>query len=254
MIVEYHRPESVDEALNLIARDIPVTLPMGGGTVLNRPSPDPIAVVDLQALRLDEVVRKGNVLQVGATVTLQKLLQVQDLPAALVQALRSEASYNLRQSATVVGTLLAAGGRSPLATAFLALDATLDCISLASGEEQVGLGDLLPVRKERLRGLLVTSLALPLNARLAYEYVARTPADQPVICASVARWPSGRTRLALGGFGAAPLLALDGPEPAGIEEAARNAYSQAGDEWASAEYRQEMAAVLAKRCGDHVLN
>lgn len=252
MILEYHRPQTLDGALSLLARAAPLTLPMGGGTVLNRPSPDPIAVVDLQALELDEIVEKGNTMQVGATVTLQSLLDRPSLPAALKRALQHEASYNLRQAATVAGTLLAAGGRSPLTTALLALDVTLELKSLAFGEEQIGLGDLLPVRSERLRGRLVTSLGLPLNAHLAYEYVARTPADQPIVCAAVAHWPSGRTRLALGGFGATPLLALDGPDPSGIEEAARNTYSQAGDEWASAEYRQEMAVLLAKRCLDGV--
>jgi len=248
MIIEYHRPQTMDEALSLLARRMPVTMPMGGGTVLNRPSPDAIAVVDLQALQLDEIIQKGNLLQVGATVTLQGLLEAPGLPAALRQAIGHEASYNLRHAATVVGTVLAANGRSPLATALMALDVTLDCKSLASEDEQIGLGDLFPVRKERLRGRLVACLSLPLNARLGYEYVARSPADLPIVCAAVARWPSGRTRLALGGFGPAPLLALDGPESAGIEEAARNAYSQAGDEWASAEYRQEMAAMLAERC------
>jgi CO/xanthine dehydrogenase FAD-binding subunit len=93
----------------------------------------------------------------------------------------------------------------------------------------------------------VTQVSLPLNARLAYEYVARTPADRPIVCAAVAVWPSGRTRVALGGFGNAPILVMDGPEGSGVEAAVRNAYSSAEDEWASAEYRQEAAAVLALR-------
>jgi hypothetical protein len=84
--------------------------------------------------------------------------------------------------------------------------------------------------------------------RLAFETVARTPADRPIVCAALAQWPSGRTRLALGGYGQAPLLAMDGNEPGGVETAVRNAFAEAGDEWASAEYRSEMAAVLAKRC------
>jgi CO/xanthine dehydrogenase FAD-binding subunit len=94
----------------------------------------------------------------------------------------------------------------------------------------------------------VTSLSVPLNARLAYESVARTPADLPIVCAAAAAWPSGRTRLALGGYGPAPRLAMDGPDAEGAEVAARNAYNEAMDEWASAEYRQEMAQVLARRC------
>jgi CO/xanthine dehydrogenase FAD-binding subunit len=35
-----------------------------------------------------------------------------------------------------------------------------------------------------------------------------------------------------------------------LEIAARSAYSQVGDEWASAEYRQDVAGVLAARCLD----
>jgi CO/xanthine dehydrogenase FAD-binding subunit len=50
MIVEYHRPPTLDLALQLLSRQSPVTVPMGGGTILNQPSPVPIAVVDLQEL------------------------------------------------------------------------------------------------------------------------------------------------------------------------------------------------------------
>ena len=103
-------------------------------------------------------------------------------------------------------------------------------------------------RGERLRRRLITRLTLPLNARLAYEYVARTPADLPIVCAAVAVWPSGRVRLALGGYGAAPRLAFDGTEADGADIAAQSAYSHCGDEWASADYRQEIAGVLVERC------
>jgi CO/xanthine dehydrogenase FAD-binding subunit len=182
-------------------------------------------------------------------LTLQVLLEQPDLPPALQRAIQHEASYNLRQVATVAGTLIAADGRSPFATALLALDAALTWRTGGTeAESQVGLGDLLPVRGDRLRGRLVTQVSLPLNAHLVYEYVARTPADRPIVCAAVAVWPSGRTRVAMGGYGNAPILALDGPEGSGVEAAGRNAYCDAGDEWASAEYRQEAAAVLALRC------
>jgi len=41
---------------------------------------------------------------------------------------------------------------------------------------------------------------------------------------------------------------MDGPDSDGIEIAGKNAYNIAEDEWASAEYRQEMASILSKRC------
>lgn len=248
MIIEYHRPATLEEALSLLARPEPLTLPLAGGTVLNLPDSPPVAAVDLQLLGLDQVQARGNFLELGATLTLQRLAEVaqvqQSLPA-LVRASQHEASYNLRQVASLAGTLVAAGGRSPFATAMLALDAVLN---IQPGDEQVGLGDWLPLRETRQPGSLITSLGFPLHARLAYEYVARTPADRPIVCAALAVWPSGRARLALGGYGRAPRLAFDGTESQGVEIAASSAYSQAGDEWASAAYRQDVAGVLAKRC------
>lgn len=248
MIVEYHRPQTLDEALSLLARSGVKTLPLGGGTLLNRPSDERFAVVDLQALGLNALERRGNNLSLGAMVTLQALLESPALHPALEAAIHHEASFNLRQVASLAGTLVSADGRSPFTTALLALDATLELKSAATSASRVSLGDFLPMRGANLAGRLITSLTLPLNASLAFEAVARAPLDLPIVCAALARWPSGRTRLALGGFGAAPVLALDGPEPGGIEIAARNAFSQAGDEWASAEYRQDVAATLAQRC------
>jgi CO/xanthine dehydrogenase FAD-binding subunit len=248
MIIEYHRPQTLDEALSLLARSGVKTLPLGGGTLLNRPSQERFAVVDLQALGLNRHEQRGNTLVLGATLTLQALLENPGLPPALEAAIRHEAGYNLRQVATLAGTLVSADGRSPFATALLALDAVLELQRVATPSEWVSLGDFLPMRGERLSGRLVTAVTLPSNTRLAYESVARTPLDLPIVCAALARWPSGRTRLALGGFGDAPALALDGPEPGGLEIAARAAYSHAGDEWASAEYRQDVAGTLAQRC------
>jgi CO/xanthine dehydrogenase FAD-binding subunit len=250
MISEYHRPTNLAQALELLARPDPITIPLGGGSALQRSQPDRLAVVDLQALGLNSLRRQGNFLQLGATLTLQSLLdeiderQLSNL-AGLKNAILHDSTYNLRQVGTIAGALVSAGGRSPFAVAMLALDASL---ALQPGDERLLLGELLPLRHEQLAHRLITSISIPLNVRLSYEYVARSPADLPIVCAAAAIWSSGRVRLALGGFGAAPMLAFDAPDSQGIEHAASSAYSQAGDEWASAEYRQQVAAVLAVRC------
>ena len=270
MIIEYHRPTTLDQAMKLIVRTDPRTYPLGGGTVLNRPSPERFAVVDLQALGLNKIHKSGNNpstgfrqaqpassgqrLEIGATTTLQALLESPHTSPALQIAIKLETTFNLRQMATVAGTLVACDGRSTFATAMLVLDAKCSVISdqLWLRNRQplsvIGLGDLLPLRTELLRGKVITKIVIPLNVKLAFETVARTPADKPIVCAAVAQWPSGRTRLALGGWGRSPVLAMDGSESGGVEEAAKNAFHEAGDEWASAEYRSEVAAVLAKRC------
>jgi CO/xanthine dehydrogenase FAD-binding subunit len=101
---------------------------------------------------------------------------------------------------------------------------------------------------EKIQGGLITSVTIPLNAKLAFDYVARTPADKPIVCAALPQWNSGRTRLVLGGYGKSPMLAMDGTEAEGVETAARNAFHEAADEFASAEYRMDVAVTLAQRC------
>jgi CO/xanthine dehydrogenase FAD-binding subunit len=247
MIIEYIRPHTIREALILLAREQPMTYPLGGGTFLNRGQEEKIAVVDLQALRLKTLSQKGNLLQVGAMVTLQELSDFEAIPEDLRTTINHEATYNLRQMATIAGTLVTASGRSPFATTLLALDTSLEVHELGLTPRQLRLGDWFPLRDKSKPTRLVTRISFPINVHVAYEYIARTPADQPIICAGLAQWPSGRTRLVLGGWGESPILALDGPDSTGIEQAAKNAYSHSDDEWASAEYRQQMAMVLARR-------
>jgi len=247
MIIEYHRPKTIPEALALLAREQPPSFALGGGTYLNRNLDGQYAVIDLQELGLDGIKIAGTQVQVGATTKLQELFEFKGLPEDLNTTIRYEVTFNLRQMASVAGTLVTANARSPFATALLALDASLQTQELDSDPKQIKLGDWLPLRRQAKPGKLILRVDFPTHLKLAYEYIARTPADQPIVCIALAQWNSGRTRLALGGWGEVPILAMDGPEPGGIETAARNAYSHATDEWASAEYRQEMAGILASR-------
>jgi CO/xanthine dehydrogenase FAD-binding subunit len=248
MIIEYQRPKTISQALALLARETPLSLPLGGGTVLNQASEREYAVIDLQALGLGTISKMGNQIQIGATATLQELLDFSELPTNFYTAIKQETSYNLRQMATIAGTLVTANGRSPFATVMLAMDASLEMLDWNETKTRVKLGDWFPLRVAGKMDSLVTNINFSAQVQLAFEMIARSPADQPIICAALAQWSSGRTRLALGGWGLAPVLGMDGPEAGGIEAAGKNAYSQAEDEWASAEYRQEMAGLLAKRC------
>jgi len=245
MITAYHRPKTLDEALALLTQ--PNTLPLGGGTLLSREKTDSVQVVDLQALGLNSLTKNGNNLELGATLTLQTLLESDDCPPALKSALKLEAPLNIRNSATSAGTLVACDGRSTFAAMLLAMDAKIEQAMLKGSniEYQItNIGDFLPLRSTNL----ITKITIPLNVKLAFEYVSRTPADKPIVCAALAQWNSGRTRLVLGGYGKSPMLAMDGTESDGAETAAKNAYHEASDEWASAEYRVDVAATLAKRC------
>ncbi len=245
MITAYHRPKTLDEALNLLTQQD--TVPLGGGTLLSKPTSDFVQAVDLQLLGLDTLTKSGNNLELGATLTLQTLLESEHCPEALKAALKLEAPLNIRNSATVAGTLVSCDGRSTFASILLAMDAKLVLSSLQNKEETLNIGEFLPLR-EQVRGKLITKIIIPLNIKIAFETVGRTPADKPIVCAALAQWNSGRTRLALGGYGKSPMLAMDGTEDEGVDVAARNAYHEATDEYASAEYRMDVASTLAKRC------
>lgn len=240
MISTYHRPKTLDEAIALLTQ--PNTLPLGGGTLLSHGTADSIAVVDLQALGLDAIRVNGNELQIGATCTLQALLTSEHCLPALKTALKLEAPLNIRNTATVAGTLVASDGRSPFAAMLLAMDAKIE-INVNRQSSIVNCGEYILTRPSGL----ITAITIPLNVKTAFEYVSKTPADTPIVGAALAQWNSGRTRLVLSGYGKSPLLAMDGTEADGLDTAAKNAYHEAVDEWASAEFRMDVAATLAKR-------
>ena len=124
MITYYHRPQTLDEALKILAR--PNTVPLGGGTLLSKPGADPLEAVDLQRLGLDTLRADRDELQLGATLTLQALLESDRCPGSLKRALKLEAPLNIRNAATVAGTLAACDGRSTFVTLLLAMDAKVE--------------------------------------------------------------------------------------------------------------------------------
>jgi CO/xanthine dehydrogenase FAD-binding subunit len=244
MIRAYYRPKDLTEALEILSRTDGEYRPLGGGVTLSQNQEQTVSVVDLQSLGLNSLTQEGQFLQIGATTTLQSLAVMENLQPGLRSAIQSETNFNLRHQATVAGALISASGRSTFGTALLALDAVLHW--LPDSQDQM-LGEWFALHQPPMNSRLITRIQIPLNASLAFDTIGRTPADLPIICAAVAKWPSGRTRITLGGFGSAPILALDAPEPGGAEAAVRDALSRAGDQWASAEYRQDAGARLILR-------
>lgn len=245
MITTYRRPKTFDKAISLLSDKSLNAVALAGGTFIKDFSDKPITVVDLQALGLDVVEVVNQEVEAGSMVTMQKLRESDAANNALRRAIMLEAGKNVCNTMTLAGHLASCDGRSPLTTALLALDVSM---TWQPGNIRVQLGDHLPVRSHESPGLFISGLSWKHDICLTFEYVARSPLDRPIVCVALAQWPSGRTRLALGGYGNAPIIAFDGPEPAGIEYAAKNAFYDADDEWASAEYRQEVAVTLARRC------
>lgn len=245
MIKTYYRPTSLDEALSLLSDPEKKTKPLGGGTSISRHKGAEIDVVDLQGLGLDNIKTSGGRITAEAMVRLEALLSHPEVHEELKRAISIDANQNIRNMATLGGWLVSSQGRSIFSTLLMALDATL---TWQPGDKKIRMGDWLPLRKFESPGLLITEITWWSQLKLVFEYVARSPKDVPLLIVAMAQWGSGRTRIALGGFGESPILAMDGTEAEGAEVTCRNAYYEAEDEWASAEYRREVAPKLAKRC------
>ena len=255
--IDYHRPDSLEKALALL----PGARPLAGGTALTPRRSEISSVVDLQQLPLDELVVEKDSIRLGATCKLQTLVEAMPaLPAALSAAASLEAPFNLRNMATVAGTIVTCDGRSPLVTVLLALDAVA---RLAPGDMTMSLDSLLGARPQALEGKLITRLEARPPAALRYEQVARSPKDRPIVCVALGKSEGkGRKsefRLVLGGHGSRPLrvpaaeVALQRGDLEAAASAAATAYSQAGDEWASAAYRAHVAAVLTRRLAQELV-
>jgi putative selenate reductase FAD-binding subunit len=239
----YERPENMKKALKAIQDGTP----LGGGTRISARRQSGEKYVDLQDLGLDKVNEHDQGWNLGAMVRVQTLIDSEEMwPKTLTLAARREAGWNIRNQASLGGLVMAADGRSPLLTCLLAAGAQAH---VEPGAQQMELHELLAQRDE-LEGVLLTELMLPKLTGLAYEQVARSPADRPIVCAAAAKTTGDEPlwRLAIGGYGTSPVLVDQGAyDVDSFVQKATEAYDSAGDDWASSEYRIEIVSVLARR-------
>lgn len=235
--MDYQRPKTLEQALEGLRAGQPLS--GGTGTVPHRLRLH--SVIDVQDLGMDRIESAGDRLVVGASARLQALVESPaGVPLALRIACRHEAALNLRNMATLAGTIVGGDGRSPVLTAALALGPQ---VRLEPGGEVRTVWQILEGRGAGLRGWLITAFELPAVRWSGYLQVGRAPLDRPLVCAAAARRADGSLGLALGGYGDRP-LSLEGSD---LEQAARQAYAEAGDAWAGADYRADVAGVLVRR-------
>ncbi len=264
----YHRPESLEEALALLAK--PGSAPLAGGTKLlaSETGLPGTAVIDLQALGLSQAqlvtANDAQTLALGATLTLTKLSRFleAELPenevAALLQTVIHQAGPNTyRNAATLGGTIASRLPDSELLAALLVLDSTVT-LHTPSNQNSITLADYL-ADAERPHGL-ITTVTVPVLAGSGTSHrVARTPADYPIVSITGWRMADGSIRLAATGLGERPFrlngaekTAQDSIAEAAIAASAANAHP--GDFRGEANYRAEMAAVLTRRTLNQLQN
>jgi CO/xanthine dehydrogenase FAD-binding subunit len=234
----YGRPTTIAQAFELLER--PGAVVLAGGTRLHAGSAaDEIEVVDLQALHLDDLrVEPGDVLRIGAMVTLQRLVDSDLVPDVVREAARRERPSTLRAQGTVGGCIATGDAESELLAALLVHEAVVR-VATSSITEAYPLErvlDELPL----LAGCVVTSLSIRTWGHAAAAHTARTPADRAIV-AAFARETVDGPRIALTGVAPTPVLVQPGDE-----------LHPAGDFRGSSEYRRALADVLMNRVMEEI--
>jgi len=168
---EYHKPATLDGALDLLGRYGPKGFLLAGGTDLvgwmrdDAVSPD--AVIDLKGIPgLDDIAIKDGALHIGALVTFNQLL---DSPEASRHAplfgemCQVVASHGVRNRATLVGNICSAVPCCDTGPVLLVYGASIHLRSSA-GERVVAAQDWFQGNKRTSRqpGEIATHLVVPL--------------------------------------------------------------------------------------------
>jgi aerobic carbon-monoxide dehydrogenase medium subunit len=253
--VEYAKPSSVAEALQILTSNDGARALAGGQTlisVMKARAASPDALVDLAALdelRGIELAADGT-LSIGPMTTYTELVDSAEAKARpiLAEVCAQIADVQVRNRGTIGGNLCSNDPTNHLPPLMVSIGATMT-IAGQGGERVVSADEFfLGVYLTAVGpGELLTKITLPAGKRDAFAAV--TLGVDGTCIASAAASLNGSLRIALGCVDATPVLV----EPASADEGAvREAVRGAGldppaDVHASAEYRLHLSEVLAVR-------
>ena len=236
----YHRPTNLSEALDLLSRPGIHTAVVAGGTHIIAHMPETVdEVIDLQGLGLNNIGFTKQGLILGATTTLQALVDNDQIPKLLRETAKHEGPNTLRQAATLGGLIAGPDKESELLAALLVCDAEVH-IQSKQGLKKAALSNILRDLSTALDGGIITEIELSTLGQTASDRVARTPADRPIVAAVARRGTDEKIRLALCGVDTVPILVNP-------DHDVKAAVNPPQDFRGSTEYRRQMAATLARR-------
>lgn len=271
-IFEYHRPETVPDAIDMLGTLENARLLAGGQSLmpmLTLRFAFPDHLIDLNRIpALVGVSEQTNLLRVGAMTRQRDLLEhplVRARLPMLAEALNQVGHRQTRNRGTIGGSLCHLDPAAELVTVATALDATLH-IAGPRGERTLAMADFpLGFMTTALEpDEILTAILFPLPPiapGTCFTEFARRHGDYAIVSAAAVLWPDqgriGRASITLGGVGPVPLR-LDAAEraladqPASIPAfAAAAAACDTLDPMEDAQvpgwYRRRLAATLVKR-------
>lgn len=250
-IREYARPATLEEAWQLNQKKPNRVL--GGMLWLKMEKINVGTAIDLSGLGLDTIEETDEGFSIGAMVTLRQLELHPGLAAytdgAVRESVRHIVGVQLRNLATVGGSIYSRFGFSDVLTMFLALNASVELYK----------GGVVPLaeyaQRPYDRDILVRVLLPKENARFVYQSVRNSQTDFPVLTCAAAKLADGSIRAAIGARPGKAVLYTAAPEAGETAEefAARFAAEVKADIKTEsnlrggAEYRRHLAGVLTKR-------
>ncbi|MDD4578934.1 MAG: FAD binding domain-containing protein [Anaerolineaceae bacterium] len=236
--MQYKRPTSMDEARALKQQFGDKAKLLFGGTFQPKLEEELEVLIDLQKAGLDVVEWNESGLQIGGLATLKSLEESLELQE-FSEALSIEYGLNVRNTLSLTNLLAQTNGRSPVLCCLLGLNAR---VVLLNRNEEILLATYM---EEKTQEDPVIQIRIPEVLNLAFESVARSPKDLPIVCVSVAKSGDGSVHVSVGGVcKLIPRFTLKNDDG---QEEIKAILANAEDEWASAEYRQEVGAVLLSR-------
>ena len=242
MFEQYLKPASVDEAVRFKSKFKDDAVFMAGGSKLNAtPTRSTKSVaISLAGLGLNEIKSQAGQVTIGATATLQQVIDNPVVPASVREAASFVYSRNVRNQATFGGELFARQNEAVLLPVLLVMNAKL--ILAGGGDSDLASWLSGP------RDTLVLSVVLPEpNVCCATRKVVRSAAGLSVLTAAVALTADGQ-RIAVEGVVPAPVRLQSVEQRRLTDEVLQKAVSEAvapvADLRGSVAYKRYIAGVV----------
>ena len=248
---DYVKVDSLSEAYELCQKRS--SLVVGGMVWLKMTSVTKRTIVDLSGLGLDKIEETKEEFRIGAMCTLRQLETDQGLDqyfgGVFKECTRHIVGVQMRNLATVGGSIYSRFGFSDVLTMFLALNASVELYK----------GGIVPLaeyaQRPYDRDILVRVIVPKEDAKFCYQSVRNSQTDIPVLTCAAAKNAAGEYRFAIGARpGKAVLYILpadagETPELTSARFAAsiRSRIKTESNMRGSAEYRNHLAGVLVKR-------
>lgn len=248
--VEYARPDSIDEAIKLLAANDGARPLAGGQTLVNvmkarAAAPDVLVDLnDLDELRRISTAPDGS-LEIGSMATYTQLMASSDVDSArpvIAEVAATIADVQVRNRGTLGGNVCSNDPTNHFPPLLVALNARFT-INGPGGERTVSADEFFIGVYMTAVGIgeLLTKITIPPGTRDGFAAVTIGKDGTCIVSAAASLDGDGGRRIAIGCVDAVPVLVRD------VEEVGDAIQSAPSDVHASADYRRHLAGVLARR-------